>query len=75
MSARIALPKPMMPCSKFLFLATIFPENVGERGGGGGGGEGVLKTLKKVKKKFSGHKQVKLRVKKICPYKLLLKHG
>jgi hypothetical protein len=24
---RIALPKPMMPCSKFLFLATIFPKN------------------------------------------------
>jgi hypothetical protein len=29
-SARIALPKPMMPCSNFLFLATIFPKNVGE---------------------------------------------
>jgi hypothetical protein len=28
-SARIALPQPMMPCSKFLFLATIFPKNVG----------------------------------------------
>ena len=24
----IALPKPMMPCSKSLFLATIFPKNV-----------------------------------------------
>jgi hypothetical protein len=51
-SARIALPKPMMPCSKFLFLATIFPKNVGERG--------VLKkffrTLKKGAKNFSGHK-------------------
>jgi hypothetical protein len=27
----IALPKLMMPCSKFLFLAPIFPKNVGER--------------------------------------------
>jgi hypothetical protein len=36
-SARIALPKLMMPCSNFLFLATIFPKNVGEREGGGGG--------------------------------------
>jgi hypothetical protein len=33
-SARIALPQPMMPCSKFLFLATIFPKNVGEQGWG-----------------------------------------
>jgi hypothetical protein len=33
-SARIALRKPMMLCSNFLFLATIFPKNVGERGGG-----------------------------------------
>ena len=45
----------MMPCSKFLFLATIFPKNVG--GGGGGGGRGGRKN-------FSRHKQVKLRVKK-----------
>jgi hypothetical protein len=43
-SARIALPKPMMPCSKFLFLAIISPKNIGERGGGRGGGL----------KKFSG---------------------
>jgi hypothetical protein len=33
-SARIALPKPMMPCRKFLYLATIIPKNVGERGRG-----------------------------------------
>jgi hypothetical protein len=26
-SARIALPKPMMSCSECLFLATIFPKN------------------------------------------------
>ena len=32
-SARIALPKPMMPCSNFLLLATIFRKNVGEGGG------------------------------------------
>jgi hypothetical protein len=48
-SARIVLPKPVMPCSKFLFLATIFPKNVGE-----GGGE-------RFKKKFPG---IKKRVKK-----------
>ena len=51
----------MMPCSKFLFLATIFPKNFGERGlgggGGGGWGGGCLKknfrTLKtRVKKNF-----------------------
>jgi hypothetical protein len=48
-SARIVLPKPIMPCSKFLFLATIFPKNVGE-----GGGE-------RFKKKFPG---IKKRVKK-----------
>jgi hypothetical protein len=29
-SAGIALPKPMMPCSNFLFLATIFIKKVGE---------------------------------------------
>jgi hypothetical protein len=43
-AARIALPNPMMPCSKFLFLAAIFPKNFGERGGGEGG----------VEKKISG---------------------
>jgi hypothetical protein len=37
-SARVALPKPIMPCSKFLFLATIFPKNC-RRGEGGWGGE------------------------------------
>jgi hypothetical protein len=62
-SARIALPKRMMPCSKFLFLATIFPKNVGERGGGG-----VLKIfsghLKRGSKNFTGHKPVTLTVKK-----------
>jgi hypothetical protein len=34
-SAGIALPKPMIPCCKFVFLATIFTKNVGERWGGG----------------------------------------
>jgi hypothetical protein len=53
-SARIALPKPMMPWSKFLFLATIFPKNVGERVGGV---KKIFRTLKKGSKNFSGHKQ------------------
>ena len=51
----------MMPCSKFLFLATIFPKNVG-----GGGGE-VEKKFLDIKKKgsdFSEHKSVRLRVQK-----------
>jgi hypothetical protein len=44
MSARITLPKPMMLCSKFLYLATIFPQNAGEQGGGGGGLKKIFRT-------------------------------
>jgi hypothetical protein len=40
-SGRIVLPKPMMPCSKFLFLATIFPKNVG-------GVSGIKKMVEKL---------------------------
>jgi hypothetical protein len=49
-SARIALPKLMMPYSKFLFLATIFPKNVGE--GGGGWLKIIFPDKKKVEKFF-----------------------
>jgi hypothetical protein len=45
MSARIALPKRIMPCSKFLYLATIFPKNVGERRGRGRGRGGEVKQI------------------------------
>jgi hypothetical protein len=69
----------MMPCSKFLFLATIFPKNFGERGRGGGGGGGFEKNYPDIKNKgqknFPAHKPLKLRVKKIFPYKFLFKHG
>jgi hypothetical protein len=63
-SARIALPKPMMPCSKFLFLFTIFPKNDEKFFSG---------PKKKGSKNFSGHSAVKL--KKNFPYKFLLKMG
>jgi hypothetical protein len=52
-SARIALPKPMMPCSKFLLLATIFPKIKMFAGGGSIGG-GVLRNFfPDIKKKGS----------------------
>jgi hypothetical protein len=64
----------MMPCSKFLFLATVFPENVG-----GGRVWGKWKKIfpdikRRGRKIFSGHKLVKLTVTKIFPYKFLLGH-
>jgi hypothetical protein len=68
--AIIVLPKPIMPYSKFLFLATIFPKNVGE-----GGGERFPKNfqeLNKGSKIFSGNKPVKL---KNFLYKFPLNHG
>ena len=51
---------------KLIFLVTIFPKNVGERGGGGGsrGGEKLFPDFqKKGRKNFSGHKPIKFRVK------------
>jgi hypothetical protein len=65
-SARIALPKPMMPCSKFLFLVTIFPKNDEKIFSG---------HKKKGSKNFSRHSAVKLRLKKNFQYKFLLKNG
>ena len=66
---RIALQKSMRLCSKF-FLVTIFPKNVGERGGG----EKFFTDIqKKSRKKFSGDKPVKFRVGNFFPYKFLLK--
>ena len=61
---------------KFFFV-NIFPKKVGERGGGGG--RGRKKNFpdiqkKKPKKNFSGHKPVKLRVKKFFSDKFLFKH-
>ena len=74
-SARIALRKSMMPCSKNIFFASISPKNVGERGEvekylGGGWFPDIQK---KGRKNFSTlYKPIKLRVKKFYkPWKLL----
>jgi hypothetical protein len=67
-SARIALRKPMMPCSKKIFFATISPKNVG----GGEGRKNFSGHSKKGRKNFSGHKPIKLRVKTFFSDKFLL---
>jgi hypothetical protein len=60
----------MMPCRKKIFLATISPKN------GGGEVENFFSGhSKKGRKIFSGHKPIKLRVKKFFSDKLLLKHA